>query len=141
MKEMSYITRKLGTRLRKLRKYNCITLKTAAQKATISLSFLSDIERGVTNPSLETLMSLVGVYRTTLSALFYGLENGNVLTSSPKILPPGDCSWSSADTYSTIAQPGAFKTTRGILHQEGQEPAEETIRRIRDEEGTREHTS
>lgn len=41
-----------------------LTLKEAADGAGISLSYLSDLERGRTLPSLETLQSIANVYGT-----------------------------------------------------------------------------
>ncbi len=48
----------IGKRVRKLRKEKKWTLKEMKEKTGLSISFLSDIERGVSNPSLKKLKIL-----------------------------------------------------------------------------------
>jgi len=57
----------LGARLRQLRKANGWTLANVAARTGLSVSFLSDIERGRTSPSLDTLEKLAGVYGLPMS--------------------------------------------------------------------------
>ncbi len=57
----------LGARLRQLRKANGWTLADVAARTGLSVSFLSDIERGRTSPSLDTLEKLAGVYGLPMS--------------------------------------------------------------------------
>ena len=45
---------KLGDHLRSIRKERKLTLKDVSQHAGLSVPYLSDIERGVVNPSVET---------------------------------------------------------------------------------------
>ena len=45
----------IGDRIKALRKEHSLTLKDLSEKANISISFLSDIENGRSNPSLERL--------------------------------------------------------------------------------------
>lgn len=49
---------KLSNKLRALRKENKLTLKDLSLKSGISVSFISDIENGRRNPSIETLKIL-----------------------------------------------------------------------------------
>lgn len=56
----------LPTALRMMRKAHGLTLKEAAKLADISYTFLSDVERGRTNPSFHTLAALTGLYREPL---------------------------------------------------------------------------
>ncbi|QXE19977.1 helix-turn-helix domain-containing protein [Clostridium sp. 001] len=49
---------KLSAKLRELRNTNNLTLKELSKKSGISVSFISDIENGRRNPSIETLKSL-----------------------------------------------------------------------------------
>ena len=51
---------KLHERLRELRSERGLRLKDVAEVADISVPYLSDLERGRTNPSLETLQTLAG---------------------------------------------------------------------------------
>lgn len=56
----------LPSNLRRCRKANGLTLKAAASWTGLSVSFLSDIERGRTKPSLETLKKLSNAYNTMI---------------------------------------------------------------------------
>jgi transcriptional regulator with XRE-family HTH domain len=56
----------LSSRLRSLRKRCHKTLEQVSSEAGISLSFLSDLERGRTQPSLETLEAIAEVYGLTV---------------------------------------------------------------------------
>lgn len=55
----------IGELIRERRKRDCMTLEQAATKIGISTSYLSDLERGRTEPSLAVMRRLAG---------FYGLE-------------------------------------------------------------------
>jgi transcriptional regulator with XRE-family HTH domain len=59
----------LGTQLRQLRKERKETLVTVSGAIGRSVSFLSEVERGKTNPSLETLRRLAAYYQVTLDDL------------------------------------------------------------------------
>lgn len=61
----------LGIRLRAARKQKELTLKEVQSETGISFSFLSDIERGRTNPSLDTLRKL---------SAFYGVAIGEIMS-------------------------------------------------------------
>lgn len=63
-------TTRLHQKLRALRKKATLTLRELGQKADLSISYLSDIERGRTTPSLETCQKLASVYLMDLGALF-----------------------------------------------------------------------
>ena len=65
---------KLGERLRLIRKEHCLTLKELNERADVSVPYLSDMERGVVNPSIETLQKVARAYRMTLKDLFIGVE-------------------------------------------------------------------
>ncbi len=64
----------LGTRLKTLRKQHRMTLQDASAKAEISLSFLSDVERNRTLPSLKTLFALAETYGTTAAKLLEAMD-------------------------------------------------------------------
>lgn len=57
--------REIGARLRDVRIGRRMTLKTLAEKAGLSESFLSQIERGRNMPSLRTLFKIAGVHGLT----------------------------------------------------------------------------
>ncbi|MEW5952136.1 MAG: helix-turn-helix transcriptional regulator [Bacillota bacterium] len=48
----------IGRKIRKLRQEQDLTLKELAARVGISLSYLSDIERNRSNPSVDTLQSI-----------------------------------------------------------------------------------
>lgn len=64
----------IGERLKFYRKRSGKTLRELHGLTKLSISFLSDIERGKAMPSLATCQKLVDVYRITLSLLFSGVE-------------------------------------------------------------------
>ena len=65
---------KLGERLRLIRKEKKLTLKDLSQLADLSVSYLSDMERGVVNPSVETLQKVAKAHNMTVQGLFSGVE-------------------------------------------------------------------
>lgn len=65
---------KLGERLRLIRKEHRFTLKDLSELADLSVPYLSDMERGVVNPSVETLQKVAKAYNMTVKDLFSGVE-------------------------------------------------------------------
>ena len=65
---------KLGDHLRSIRKEHKLTLKDLSQRADLSVPYLSDIERGVVNPSIETVQKVAKAYDMTFKDLFNGVE-------------------------------------------------------------------
>ena len=60
----------IGEKLKNIRKNNAkCTLLEVAQATGLSVSFLSDIERGRTNPSLDTLTKLSDFYNVPVADL------------------------------------------------------------------------
>ena len=55
----------LGSHIRKLRKQRNLTLQEVSKLSGISLSYLSDIERNVVNPSYKVLYQLAEVLHIT----------------------------------------------------------------------------
>ena len=64
----------LGERLRLIRKEHQFTLKDLSQRADLSLPFLSDMERGVVSPSIETLQKIARAYDMAVKDLFNDVE-------------------------------------------------------------------
>ena len=64
----------LGERIRELRKNKGEKLKDTSEGTQLSVSYLSDIERGRTNPSLQTLESIANHFRISMTDLLYGVE-------------------------------------------------------------------
>jgi transcriptional regulator with XRE-family HTH domain len=65
---------KLHERLRELRQERGLRLKDVSETAGISIPYLSDLERGRTNPSLETLQTLAAAYGLTVHDLLEPVE-------------------------------------------------------------------
>ena len=59
----------LSERLRRSRKKLGLTLKDVNELTGLSVSFLSEIERGKTNPSIETVQKLANCYKVSVSDL------------------------------------------------------------------------
>jgi transcriptional regulator with XRE-family HTH domain len=60
----------LGDRLRELRLRHGLTLRELADQAQVSPALLSQLENGVTDPSLSTLRKLAVVFEAEVAALF-----------------------------------------------------------------------
>lgn len=71
----------LGTRIRSLRESLSFTQEELAEKAGISMSFVSMIERGHRTPYLETLADIARGLNVTLSDLF--LDEGGQAPTLP----------------------------------------------------------
>jgi DNA-binding XRE family transcriptional regulator len=69
----------LGNQLRIARKSKGLTLKDVQGDTGISVSFLSDIERGRTDPSLDTLRTLSAYYGVAIGELMNEKASGNPL--------------------------------------------------------------
>ena len=65
---------KLGERLRLIRKENQLTLKELSQRAKLSVPYLSDMERCVVNPSVDTLQKVAEAYGMSVRDLISGVE-------------------------------------------------------------------
>lgn len=66
----------LGGKIRKLREIMGMTATDVAEKAEVTPSLISQIERNIANPSLATLKKIADVLKTPLSFLFS--EENNV---------------------------------------------------------------
>jgi len=66
----------VGERIKKFRLGKGLTLRDLSKRIDISISFLSDIENGRSNPSLERLKDIAAALNTPISVLL-GEENIN----------------------------------------------------------------
>lgn len=78
---------KLGSELRRLRKSRRLKLVEVGEATKLSVSFLSDIERGRTKPSLDTLEKLATFYQVSMNDILKETELGG--KAAPKSYPPG----------------------------------------------------
>ena len=65
---------KLGQRLRLIRRENQLTLKKLSQLSKLSVPYLSDMERGVVNPSVDTLRKIAKAYNISVKDLISGVK-------------------------------------------------------------------
>jgi transcriptional regulator with XRE-family HTH domain len=64
------VVMKIGVRIRMSRHNRNLTLSDLSDMTGISVSFLSDIERGISYPSLATCQKIARAFGVTLSGLF-----------------------------------------------------------------------
>ena len=69
----------LGSKLRNMRKARNLTLSNVSETTGLSLSFLSDIERGRTLPSLKTLARIAEALDGTVIAALEGVDTSEWL--------------------------------------------------------------
>jgi transcriptional regulator with XRE-family HTH domain len=69
----------LGRRIRSVRRARHLTLKDAADAAGISESFLSQVERGLANPSVATLRRIADALQEHITSFFVGEAPGGML--------------------------------------------------------------
>jgi transcriptional regulator with XRE-family HTH domain len=77
----------LGQRIRELRNLKGKTLKDISSSTNLSVSYLSDIERGRTKPSLQSLETLAKHLDISVTDLLSGVEFAG--SASESALPPG----------------------------------------------------
>lgn len=70
LKETSQLREKFGNRVRLLRNERGLTQEQLAERAGISVDFLSLIERGKNSPSFENLDELADALNVTVAELF-----------------------------------------------------------------------
>lgn len=104
----------VGKRIKMLRKERGLSLKELSKKTDISISFLSDIENGRSNPSLERLKDIAKGLNTTISYLLGETDDIEInseireLLSNPEFLKVLDelkdfNSWSDEDKSEFLA--------------------------------------
>ena len=79
------VAQKLGQRICELRRERSYTQRELAERADISVSFLSMIERAERVPHLQTLASIASALDVTLSQLFAGVNGPQ--SSQETLLP------------------------------------------------------
>ncbi len=74
MKESEQIRNRFGGKLREIRERRGMTMKALGEKAGVSESLISQIERARVSPSLDTLITLTDVLEIDLDYLFRELK-------------------------------------------------------------------
>ena len=65
------IEEQIGAKIRNLRNQNGLTQEELADRTELTKGFISQMERGLTAPSVSTLMDIVGCLGTNLSDFFH----------------------------------------------------------------------
>lgn len=78
---------KLEDRFKELRSFYDLTLKDVAAKSGLSVSYLSDIERGRTTPSLTALEQISHAFELSVADFLSGVDFAGEQTVAA--LPPG----------------------------------------------------
>lgn len=76
---------RIGSVLRECRNHYGLTLKETAERAGISLSYLSDIERSRTLPSLKTIAKLAGALDQKIWWFFLPVSESDILELSDEL--------------------------------------------------------
>lgn len=77
----------IGQRIREVRRERELTLKQLADKSGLTLTYLSDVERGQTRPSLKALLRIAGALEVSMADLLSGVEEFG--TATDEALPAG----------------------------------------------------
>ena len=103
---------KLQDRLKELRTHREFTLKVLAELSGLSVSYLSDIERGRTTPTLATLEQLAIALEISLLDFLSGVDFAGGLTDAS--LPPGLAELKNDQEYSEKLTPEWLETLSNI---------------------------
>lgn len=77
--EDSEASREMGQRIREVRRKKRMTLRDAAMGAGVSESFLSQVERGLANPSVASLRRIADAMREPVASFFVGEPQSGML--------------------------------------------------------------
>ena len=72
---MEYNLTNFGIILQKERKKNGLSQEKLAELAHLHRTYISDIERGIRNPTITTIFALCKAFNTTPAELLKGFEN------------------------------------------------------------------
>lgn len=88
------IEQQLGTTIRELRLKRNTSLRTLATQSDVSVSFLSQVERGEASPSIATLMRIARALDETIGSLFEHRPNTRLVRAGtgPRLVHP-DRQW------------------------------------------------
>ena len=83
MENKNDLTRRIGARLKELRKGSGLTQKRMAEAAGLSPGLLSRIENGLTMPSIPTLQIISNTLKTEIGYFFQDEEEKGYIVTSP----------------------------------------------------------
>jgi transcriptional regulator with XRE-family HTH domain len=136
-KIVSFVDFWLGQQLREIRREQSLSLEQVARKADISIGSLSQIERGMTSPTVNMLHRISGALNISLGELLSNTECTDEQTDGwiakaashkqvvmkdkkiiKKIITPSRCR--SVDLYQAIIQPGGSSGDEWITTRSGE---------------------
>lgn len=90
------IEQRIGPELKRLREASNMSLRTLAERAGFSPSFISQVENGQVSPSIASLAHIAAVLDVTLADFFAPEEPSEVVVMRADARPSFRSSWSSA---------------------------------------------
>lgn len=106
-------TNEIGATLQRLRQERCLSLRTLASRAGFSPSFLSQVENGLTSPSIASLEKLAGTLGLRLLDFFEKLESEPATVGRAPDRRPLTSEWSRSRVEPLVPQ-GALRRLEGI---------------------------
>lgn len=107
-----------GERLRELRSGHGLTLKQLASRSSLSISFLSDLERNRTSPSTASIQRLASALNVSPSQVLTGVE----FSESPTEWPTGLSELRCDSEYGPLLSDEWMRTLARIQHR-GRRPS------------------
>jgi transcriptional regulator with XRE-family HTH domain len=88
--EDAFDERQLGAHIRQLRSAQRISLRSLAAEAEVSVSFLSQVERGTASPSIASLMRIAKALDQTIGSLFEARADNWLIRAgeAPRLVHP-----------------------------------------------------
>ncbi len=84
---MEYITKNIARNLKRIRKSRKMSLDDVSEQTGISKSMLGQIERGESNPTVETLGKIVSGLRVSFTSLISALKTDAILVDKAELVP------------------------------------------------------
>lgn len=97
----------VGRMIRQQRKAKQLTLAQLASLANVSTSYVSQVERGVANPTLASLKTLSSALGITVGALLEGSDEGNVKGAATTLYGDGEVAVLRAGQRRRVIYPGS----------------------------------
>jgi len=104
----------IGSKLRDLRKSKKMSLKTLSNSTGISITFLSDIEHGRSNPSIDSLKAISKTFNVNPSYFIDDSDSSISVDSEILELIKDYDNWSDSDKQELISYLKAKKIVRDL---------------------------
>ena len=84
---MEYITKNVARNLKRIRKSRKMSLDVVSEQTGISKSMLGQIERGESNPTVETLGKIVSGLRVSFTSLVSATKTDTIIVDKAELVP------------------------------------------------------